>query len=103
MVHLRADALRWRLDGRRPLQFYGRRRWRISELTVGGHDGNLYGAPRAAAPGCGVVFQLSPSGVVGQRQVSTVHSRKRRARPGNLVQDSSGNLYGLAGFGKWQR
>jgi len=67
-----------------------------SELLVG-NDGNLYGAASGGTYGDGVVFQLSPSG--GGWAEQTLHSFQwgvDGGYPAFLVQDNSGNLYGIA-------
>ncbi len=72
-----------------------------------GNDGNLYGTTQnggSSGCSCGTVFQLSPSGNSWTKTVlySFQYTENDGAGPGWLVQDSSGNLYGLSGFGKWQ-
>jgi uncharacterized repeat protein (TIGR03803 family) len=59
--------------------------------------GNLYGTASAAGPaGFGTVFELSPSG--GGWTYTVLYSFPADGYPqGNLVMDSAGSLYGVAG------
>jgi uncharacterized repeat protein (TIGR03803 family) len=67
-----------------------------SSLLVG-IDGNLYGTARAGGLSFGVVFQLVPSGNSWTEHVIyTFPALDRAYDPANLIQDSSGNLYGDA-------
>ena len=61
-----------------------------------GTDGNLYGVASGGLSGDGVVFQLTPSG--GQWTESTIYTFGREGdySASSLVQDSAGNLYGVA-------
>ena len=61
-----------------------------------GNDGNLYGVARGGVSNVGVVFQLTLSG--GQWTESTIYTFGREGDyyPSSLVQDSAGNLYGVA-------
>jgi uncharacterized repeat protein (TIGR03803 family) len=61
-----------------------------------GNDGNLYGVAGGGFSHNGVVFQLTPSG--GQWTEGLVHTFNGEDGfdPGYLVQDSAGNLYGIA-------
>jgi uncharacterized repeat protein (TIGR03803 family) len=69
-----------------------------TQLLVG-NDGNLYGVASGGIHGDGVVFQLTPSG--GQWTQSVVYAfggMDGDNSPGYLVQDSAGNLYGIAAY-----
>jgi uncharacterized repeat protein (TIGR03803 family) len=63
-----------------------------------GNDGNLYGsASGGGISEAGVVFQLTPSG--GQWTESILYAfndGNDGSQPAHLVQDSAGNLYGIA-------
>ena len=69
-----------------------------------GIDGNLYGTAgnggiRNCYQGCGVVFQLGTSGSGWTEQVLYDFTGQLQAggeEPGSLIQDSSGNFYGLS-------
>ena len=61
-----------------------------------GNDGNLYGIAGGGMYNDGLVFQLTPSG--GQWTESVLHAFNPPVdgeSPGYLVQDTSGNLYGI--------
>ena len=64
--------------------------------VLAGNDGNLYGVASGGAFNGGVVFQLTPSG--GQWSESVLHpfGLEGDSVPAYLVQDSAGNLYGIA-------
>jgi len=65
-----------------------------------GNDGNLYGIARGGVFGGGVVFQLTFTG--GQWTPTVAHAFggiDNDSGPGYLVQDSAGNLYGIASNG----
>ena len=66
-----------------------------SQVLIG-NDGNLYGLTNGDLYGLGVVFQLTPSG--GQWTESVLYDFQSGGgyNPGYLVQDSAGNLYGIA-------
>ncbi|MGA7462668.1 MAG: choice-of-anchor tandem repeat GloVer-containing protein [Candidatus Korobacteraceae bacterium] len=73
-----------------------------------GNDGNLYGAASGGGSGSGVVFQLTPSGSRWTEGViyTFTGTYVDGSSPGSLVQDSAGNLYGIAQFpydqwGEW--
>jgi uncharacterized repeat protein (TIGR03803 family) len=67
-----------------------------SSLLVG-HDGNLYGTAFNGGIRFGVVFQLVPSGGSWTENVLyTFPALDRAFRPGSILQDSAGNLYGYA-------
>jgi uncharacterized repeat protein (TIGR03803 family) len=62
-----------------------------------GNDGNLYGVAQGGEYSSGVVFQLTPSG--DHWTESILHSFQYAVdgyNPSYLVQDSAGNLYGIA-------
>ncbi len=61
-----------------------------------GNDGNLYGVGNGVHFQPGVVFQLTPSG--GRWTESVLHTLQptEGSNPSDLVQDSAGNLYGIA-------
>jgi len=65
-----------------------------------GVDGNLYGSagrvPGGGGYGYGVAFQLVPSASGWAYQVIHTFTEAESYGFGNLVQDSSGNLYGTA-------
>jgi len=62
--------------------------------VVVGIDGNLYGAASGGVYSSGVVFQLVPSG--GSWTENVIYSFGDESWPGSLIQDSFGNLYGVA-------
>ncbi len=66
--------------------------------VLAGNDGNLYGVASGGASNAGVVFQLKLSG--NQWAETTLHAFRGGAIDGSdpayLVQDSAGNLYGIA-------
>ncbi len=67
-----------------------------TEVLVG-NDGNLYGVTNGGGISSnGVVFELTPSG--GQWTETVLHAFNGNdgSQPGYLVQDSAGNLYGIA-------
>jgi uncharacterized repeat protein (TIGR03803 family) len=62
-----------------------------------GNDGNLYGTARGGVYGDGIVFQLTPSGSGWTESVlHSFHYGVDGNDPSYLLQDSSGNLYGIA-------
>jgi uncharacterized repeat protein (TIGR03803 family) len=64
--------------------------------VLAGNDGNLYGIASGGIFRGGLVFQLTPSG--GQWTQSVIHpfGLEGDSGPAYLVQDSAGNLYGIA-------
>jgi uncharacterized repeat protein (TIGR03803 family) len=77
--------------------FTGGRDGTTPTQVVVGNDGNLYGIAGGGAFRGGVVFQLTPSD--GQWTESVIHIfgfNGSSSNPNNLVQDSTGNLYGTA-------
>jgi uncharacterized repeat protein (TIGR03803 family) len=66
--------------------------------VLAGNDGNLYGVAGGGVFRGGVVFQLTPSG--GRWTESVVHpfGLEGDFGPGYLVQNSAGNLYGIASY-----
>ena len=71
-------------DGRNPTQ------------VLVGNDGNLYGVAAGGLSGQGVVFQLTPLGGGWTQSVIHTFGSNQGIGPGYLVQDSAGNLYGIA-------
>jgi uncharacterized repeat protein (TIGR03803 family) len=63
-----------------------------------GNDGNLYGIASGGAFHDGVVFQLTPSGGEWTQIVLHAFGSDGLFDPASLVQDSAGNLYGIASF-----
>ncbi len=62
-----------------------------------GHDGNFYGTAGGGLYGYGVVFQLVPSGIGWTENVLyNFTGANDGASPGNPVQDSAGNMYGIS-------
>ena len=61
-----------------------------------GNDGNLYGVAGGGVFGGGVVFQLTPSGGQWTQSVVYPFGSEGDDSPAYLVQDSAGNLYGIA-------
>ena len=84
--------------------------WGPTGLLLG-NDGNLYGTTVAGGDlgctqrpgGCGTVFQLAPSGNGWTETVLyAFHGEDDGYSPSSLVQDSSGNLYGISTvYGGW--
>jgi uncharacterized repeat protein (TIGR03803 family) len=66
--------------------------------VLAGNDGNLYGVAGGGFSHNGVVFQLTPSGGQWTESVPHTFNGKDGYAPGYLVQDSAGNLYGIAGL-----
>ena len=64
-----------------------------------GNDGNLYGVAGGGIYNDGVVFQLTPSAGQWTQSVLYAFGSEGDDGPGNLVQDSAGNLYGIASLG----
>ena len=64
-----------------------------------GNDGNLYGVAGGGIYNDGVVFQLTPSAGQWTQSVLYAFGSEGDDGPGNLVQDSAGNLYGIASVG----
>jgi len=61
-----------------------------------GNDGNLYGIANGGVFHDGVVFQLTPSGGEWTLLVLRAFGSDGFFAPASLVQDSAGNLYGIA-------
>ena len=61
-----------------------------------GHDGKIYGLATGGANGYGLVFQVQPSGSGWTENVLfNFDENTAYVAPNSLIQDSSGNLYGL--------
>ncbi len=64
-----------------------------------GQDGNLYGTTYAGGGSGGGVFQLVPAGDSwSERVLASWDGDHYTGRPNSLIQDSSGNLYGLSTY-----
>ena len=75
--------------------FNGANGWGPTQVLLGS-DGNLYGVASGGFFQDGVVFQLVPSGGQWTQSVIYPFGSEGDYGPSSLVQDSTGNLYGIA-------